>query len=501
MRRWLRAAHGLPEGARVAALLPRSKLGRRPELDPEQQGTLAALVFDRGSHLTAGQVRKVLIARHQRPVALRTVQRWLARFRANHTRALSAVTNPDHHRSHRKPAGGDAAEGIDRLNQLWELDSTRADVMCNDGRRYAIVAAIDVWSRRFRVLVSPESRATAIAALLRRCMLEWGVPESVRTDQGRDYTSRHVVGVLADLEIEHLLCPPYTPEAKPFVERALGTLTRGLFAFLPGFTGHDVAQAKALHSRKSFAARRGQGARESFHVALTAEELQERIDMWCEAVYGREPHAGIGGQTPFLRAASWPEPVRRIHDERWLDALLAEPAGDGVRTIGKKGIRVDGGVYIAAELGPFVGERVKLRRDPTDLGRIHVYLHDGPEAGAFLCIAEDPARTGMDRAKVAAQMKANAKAVDREAREWARGLKRLHRPETMMDDVLAHAASEAGRVVMLPRKGTTHQTPALTEAARATEANGGDDTSSDLVPAWDEVAAARRAWLKEEGWL
>ncbi|MDE0335673.1 MAG: transposase family protein, partial [Defluviicoccus sp.] len=101
----------------------------------------------------------------------------------------------------------------------------------------------------------PTSRATAIAALLRRCILEWGVPETVRTDEGRDYTSRHVVGALADLEIAHDLCPPYTPDAKPFVERAIGTLARDLFAFLPGFSGHDVADAQALRARKSFAAR------------------------------------------------------------------------------------------------------------------------------------------------------------------------------------------------------------------------------------------------------
>ena len=84
-----------------------------------------------------------------------------------------------------------------RLNQLWELHSTPADVICGDGKRYAIVAAIDIWSRQARVLVVPTSRATAIAALPHRCILEWGVPEAVRTDEGKDYTSRHVLGVLA----------------------------------------------------------------------------------------------------------------------------------------------------------------------------------------------------------------------------------------------------------------------------------------------------------------
>ena len=127
---------------------------------------------------------------------------------------MLAVTNPDLDRSRHRLAGGDAAASVVRLNQFWELDSTPADVICADGKRYAIVAAIDVLSRQARVLVVPTSRAKAIAALLRRCILEWGVLEAVRTDEGKDYTSRHVLGVLADLEIEHRPCSPYTPEAK-----------------------------------------------------------------------------------------------------------------------------------------------------------------------------------------------------------------------------------------------------------------------------------------------
>ena len=32
------------------------------------------------------------------------------------------------------------------------------------------------------------------------------MPEAVRTDEGKDYTSKHVLGALADLEIELLPC-------------------------------------------------------------------------------------------------------------------------------------------------------------------------------------------------------------------------------------------------------------------------------------------------------
>ena len=96
----------------------------------------------------------------------RALQRWLQAWRADpaNARALSAVSDPDGHRSRKGPALGNREAGVDAPNALWELDSTPADVLCTDGR-HVIVGAIDVWSRRARVLVVPVSRAVAICAL------------------------------------------------------------------------------------------------------------------------------------------------------------------------------------------------------------------------------------------------------------------------------------------------------------------------------------------------
>ena len=451
---------------------------------------LEALAFHNPAHLTAKHCHRTLVARLGHAPAKSTIQHWLAAWRRDYAHERSAVSNPDRHRSHRKPAGGDAAAHVLRLNQEWELDSTTADVMCADGKRYSVVGGVDIWSRRGRLLVVPTSRASAIAALLRRCILDWGVPEMVRTDEGRDYTSQHMLGVLADLEIDQDICPPYSPDAKPFVERFLGTVTRDLFANLRGFTGHNVAQAQALRSRKSFAQRRGADDAEIFDCTLTAEQLQTYCDRWCEDVYGREPHAGLGGLSPFERAASWAGPVRRVADERALDALLAEPAGEGKRTVGKGGIRLDHVDYIAGALGALVGERVHVLQDPADLDRIHVYrtLPGDPEQrGEFVCVAEDPARTGADRAAIAAAMKRTHNERSRAARAHARDLAKRHQPERAMEDVLARAAEDAEGVVALPRKGETHETPALREAAHAADA--ADKADARKARAFNEGAA------------
>ena len=133
---------------------------------------------------------------------------------------------------------------------------------------------------------------------------------------------------------------------------------------------------------------------------MSAEDLQDRIDAWCRNLYEREPHGGLGGVSPFARAASWRGPVRTA-DERGLDVLLAPAAGgDGRRKVGKQGIRVDGGLYIAAELGHHMGAWVHVRQNPADWGRVWVFTEPG-SGGRFLCVAEDPLRTGIDRQAVA----------------------------------------------------------------------------------------------------
>ena len=474
LRRWRLACRGLSSEARLAALIDRPGRGRcGPLTGGEMRDCVEALVYEHGPHLTAPHVKRVLEARYGEAPSTRALQRWLQAWRADpaNARALSAVSDPDGHRSRRGPALGNREAGVDAPNALWELDSTPADVLCTDGR-HVIVGAIDVWPRRAKVLVVPVSRAVAICALLRRCLIDWGVAGTVRTDEGKDYTSKHLTRVLADLGIVHDVCPPYTPEAKPFIERFFGTLTRDLFAHLPGFTGHSVADRKKIEAKKSLAQRRGKDERETFDIQLTGAELQRKCDQWCDAAYGRRDH-GTTGESPFARMAGWTSPLRQIADPRLLDALLAEPAVEGGRrTIGKNGISVQWVNYIAPEMGRRIGERVEVRLDPADPARLFVFALDG----TFLFMAKDPERIGSDRdagcdqAAIASHAKASAKKADGKARRRARALKKQHRPERAMDDVLNAADGQASNVIALPRPGETHETPALKQAARAADA-------------------------------
>ncbi|WP_439547813.1 Mu transposase C-terminal domain-containing protein [Falsiroseomonas sp.] len=459
-------------------------------------GTAEGFLLEHPS-ANATQLLQTLEAEHPGVVlpTVRSIQRWLDAWRKENRQLHANLVSPDAHRSRFRPAFGNASAGIVRVNQLWEMDSTPGDVMLLDGR-HTVVGVVDVFSRRKRLLVWPTSSSEGIALLIRRALLEWGVPEVLRTDNGADYTSAHIVRLCADLGIERDVTNPFSPEEKPHIERALGVFSHGLVELLPGYTGHNVAEAQAIRSRRSFAQQlMKQGG--AAQVKLTAAEFQDFCDRWCRDLYENRRHGGIG-TTPRLRAAACQAPQRRIEDERALDVLLAPLAGgNGQRVVGKKGIRVDGGHFIAPELGLRVGEAVQCRADPADLGRIYVFDEDG----AFICVAEDPDRTGIDREAVAQAAKAIAKRGISEGRakmrEAARG---KLKGKALTDAILATAAmkAEAATVVAFPRPVTPHSTPAIEQhgrAARADEApRAPERTAADALRAdWLAQKAARAA--------
>ncbi len=389
----------------------------------------------------------------------RSLQRWVNRWRRQHQATYEAARNPDAWKSRYMTAFGSYSAGVERLNALWELDSTPADVMLTDGRHH-LIGAIDVYSRRAMLLVTPVSKAEAIGTLTRRAIIEWGVPETVKTDEGADYTSYQYASVLQALGVEQRTCTPFAPWEKPHVERFFRTFQHDLVELLPGYVGHDVAERQALEARSAFSERLFKKD-EAVEVRMSAAELQEFCDRWVRDVYEHNPHEGLGGQTPFQVAAASRDTVRTISDERALDVLLAEV---GERTVTKKGVRIDRGLYVHPDLALHVGERVTVRRDPTDLGRIWVF---GGADNDFICEAVDPEVVGVDRQEIAAEARQRQKARTQEARRELRRSARQQSTREIAHEILDSRAREAGRVSAFPTPSETHTTPEIEAAGRA----------------------------------
>jgi len=414
------------------------------------------------------------------------IRRWVQRFRAENEGLLLYLADPEAWKSKRQWALGDASENATALNQVWEMDSTKTDVMLLDGR-HTIIGNIDVWSRRLRMLVAPTSKGAHVAALIRRCLLDWGVPETIKTDNGQDYVSRYLTAVIDNLGIEQVLCPPFTPEAKPHIERAFRTFAHGFEELLPGYIGHSVAERKAIEGRKSFADRIMKRGGEPIAVSMTAAEMQEFCDRWTAAIYDQNRHEGLG-MSPAAKAREWTGRVRRVEDERALDMLLMTPADGEWRTVHKKGVKVEGAWFISADL-PEPRSRVRVLLDPTDYGAVYVYGADGSFAGR----AVNPERTGIDRQEVATRAKEAQKAALRA------GVKRLKKvakeagAAAIHEEILAHREARVTASAAAHRS-ESYTTQALEEARRAAALRDGDAP----WPEEDEEMRAARARIEAE---
>jgi putative transposase len=327
----------------------------------------------------------------------RAIASWKRRYRTTHPREYCrTVEGRDKYNSKFRNAEGSLSEAVTRPNQQWQMDGTPTDVMLADGHRYTIMAAIDVYSRR--VVVTLSRTATARAAtngLLRQSVLKLGVPSQVKLDNGSEYISSHFTGCLNALEVDVKFCNPGSPWQKGNIERFFGTMTRDLFAHLPGFIGHNTIERKALGAIK---------------LGLTAEELEVELKDWVIR-YENRVHRSLGC-TPIER---WNEgiktdPIKSITNERTLDILLAEVVGGTTRRVGKEGISVNGNWFLSTEANYdlYKGQDVLCKYDPSDdAGTILCFTQTGDYLFTALC----PELTGQSRQELVIQVKKAKKIV------------------------------------------------------------------------------------------
>lgn len=460
-------------------------LGHDPALNRKDTGVLARAaggevksfilaLLAKNQFLSSDHIRNAVIDRFAvrgrldvlgKPMAVpsrRAFQLQLSQWRAEYANALLKIRDPDGYRS-RVEMVALATTRADRLNECWQIDASPLDAIMLSGKRHHVYAAVDVFSRRTIITVTATPRAEAVAMLVRKCITAWGVPERIKTDNGSDFTAHATQRLLGALDIEIELSPPYSPRSKALVERVIGTFQRDFAATLPGFIGHNVGQRSVIENRKAFSKRLGMDDAHLFDADMTEAEVAVYADSWASEIYEHSAHDGLGGMTPFAKAASYAGPVRHINDQRALDILLAPVAGgDGIRTVSKTGIRVNGEAYYIGTVP--VGRQVFCRMDPADMGRVYVFEADGE---SFLGIAECPALLGLDPTETTMRVKAQQQALLEGQLKPIRAAMRKIGPRTVADAQLNVARARRDNLVAFPRPATEHSTPALDAAAVA----------------------------------
>lgn len=412
------------------------------------------------SQLTAHHIRALVADRFPTVTVppVRTFQRTLSIWKTSYRVELESIRNPDGFKSTMRFAAR-VANPASRLNEIWQIDASPADVLTTNGR-YTIYVCIDIFSRRLITLVSKTPRASAVGLLLRKAILAWGVPERIKTDNGSDFVANATQRLFAALAIEPETSQAFSPEQKGHIERAIGTMQHGLMRTLAGFIGHSVADRKIIEGRKAFSARLGESPEDMFEVSLSAADLQIHADNWCKDVYGNAPHGGLHGHTPLEVAAMAPGRLRRIEDVRALDMLLAPVAGkDGRRVVTKTGLRINDTHYIGGFLN--VGETVLVRMDEHDMGRAYVFSDDGE---TYLGDAIAPDLAGINPVAAIKAARAEQKRIIDTRMADARREARKIKAADMAPAIHRQALAAAGKLVEFPRAADVHETPALIAA-------------------------------------
>jgi putative transposase len=266
---------------------------------------------------------------------------------------------------HRREASGP--------NAIWQADHSPLDILLvrpgREPEKPWLTIVMDDYSRTVAgYLLSFEPPSTLHTSLaLRQGMWRkddprWnicGIPDVLYTDQGSDFTSRHLEQVGADLKIRLIFSIPGKPRGRGRIERFFSTLDEMFLCELDGYSPP------------------GGGMRGN--PRLTLAELDSRLHSFLLDVYHRRDCA----ETKTSPAERWEANgflPRMPESLEQLDLLLIQVAKS--RMVHRDGIHFHGLRYISPTLAAYVGESVTLRFDPRDMGEIRVFHEEG-----FLCRA------------------------------------------------------------------------------------------------------------------
>jgi putative transposase len=181
----------------------------------------------------------------------------------------------------RRSTSGQAARG-DAANASWVLPAVRPNhiwsydfvsVRTRGGGQIRILNVVDEFTRVcVGAHVARSIGARAVTIRLEELFDRHGIPEMIRSDNGREFISQTVLDFLEEFGVHAVFIEKGSPQQNPFVERFNGTMRDEL---LNGERFDSVLEARML------------------------------VMDWIELYNHRRPHRGLGMMTPAAFATSW----------------------------------------------------------------------------------------------------------------------------------------------------------------------------------------------------
>jgi putative transposase len=152
----------------------------------------------------------------------------------------------------------------ERPNHVWSYDFVAART--HDGRSLRLLTLIDEFSREcLAIRVARRLNSTHVIELLGECMLQYGVPGHVRSDNGAEMTAQRVRNWLATVGTQPLFIEPGSPWENGYCESFNGKLR------------DECLNGEIFYSLK---------------------EAQVVIEMWRTHYNTARPHSALGYRPP-----------------------------------------------------------------------------------------------------------------------------------------------------------------------------------------------------------
>ncbi|NBD36815.1 MAG: DDE-type integrase/transposase/recombinase [Chloroflexi bacterium] len=209
------------------------------------------------------------------------------------------------------------------------------------------------------ILTKPQVRATYGT---QHEWIAYGIPFALIVDNGKEFIGTDIQDACYSLGIELLQMPIKTPHFKASVERMFRTLNTGLLHTLPGTTFSNPQQRGDYNS--------------AAEACIDLEDLYHVFHIFLVDVYAESFHRGLGDiparrWEAITQAGFFPR-LPASADE--LKILLGRMTYRVIQPYGIEFMRLR---YNAQDLAPLrtylEDAKAKIKYDPTDLGRIHVY--------------------------------------------------------------------------------------------------------------------------------
>ncbi len=183
-------------------------------------------------------------------------------------------------------------------------------------------------------------RVEIIEDTLRHAVESYGKPDKIFVDNGKQYRSRWLKNACMKLGIKLSFAKPYSPEAKGKIE----FFNKRVDQFLS-----EVALDKPK----------------------TLEELNEKLDLWIQNYYHKNPHTALNGLSPEVAFRSDKRSLRFVKAEELIEAFTHSET----RKVDKTGcISLFGYIY---EVGlTFIGKEVEVRYDASWKNQVMIYHKD-----------------------------------------------------------------------------------------------------------------------------